>query len=100
MPVGEFCRQESISVANFYHWRRKLNGAPRRAARKPKPSSRGSGSVVSSASFVQVPLAEPRVAGWIEIVAVDGTLIRMPDRNLAAFERALAALSERPVCPR
>lgn len=30
LSVGDFCREEGVSVPTFYHWRKKLTPAPRR----------------------------------------------------------------------
>jgi len=115
LTISEFCRQEQISEANFYHWKRKLKGAAsrqappsrskRRAVRSQElspPSSarrqapdRASGQTdtTHSTTFVQIPLPQPRGGAWIEIVSTQGTVIRLPQHNLAAFEIALAALN-------
>lgn len=97
LTIAEFCRQESVSAANFYQWKRKLKGATRRATGKVKGKSAViNGSAGRSATFVQVPLPQPRGATWIEIVAADGTQIRLPHQNLEALELTLATLSGRP----
>ena len=121
LSVAEFCRREQVSVANFHYRKRKLSKRASRGATSvtpskdkrrasgskelPAPSSivpaRGGRSVSRQASatqgatFFQLPLPEPRGAAWIEIVSTDGTVIRLPQQNLAALELALAALSER-----
>ncbi len=96
VSIADFCRQESVAEAKFYYWKRKLYGAARGAALEVKPKSASSNGLVErSAPFVQVPLQESRGASWIEIVAADGTQIRLPQQNLDAFELALAALSGR-----
>ena len=115
LTISEFCRRERISEANFYHWKRKLKGkasrqAPpsrskRRTVRSQElslPSSarlqtpdRASGQTdtTHSTTFFQIPMPQPRGAAWIEIVAADGTQIRLPHQNLEAFELALTTLS-------
>lgn len=121
LSVAEFCRREQVSVANFHFRKRKLSqrpggGATTATPRKPERRALGSkglsapssivpkkrGRSVSrqadapqGASFFQIPLPEPGGDAWIEIVSPDGTLIRLPQQNLAAFELALAALSGR-----
>ena len=94
LPIAEFCRQESVSVASFHYWKRKLGGASQRAARKVDPVA-SNGVAHRPATFVQVPLPERRGMTWIEIVAADGTQVRLPEQNLDALELALAAISGR-----
>jgi len=96
LGVAEFCRQESVSVANFYRWKGQLKGAAKSATRNVKTkSSDRDDSVEPPATFVQVPLPEPQGAAWIEIVAADGTQIRLPHQNLDALELTLATISSR-----
>jgi hypothetical protein len=93
LSVTKFCQQEQISEANYYYWRRKLNGSTKRR----KAASRRSGSPTErdpgdGAPFIQLPVPSPRSSAWIEIAAADGTLIRLPQQNLAALKLALATL--------
>lgn len=96
LTVAEFCRRESVSVANFHHWKRKLKGVAKHTPRRAKAKADVTdGSLQHPATFVQVPLPEPPGVAWIEIVAADGTQIRLPHQNLDAFELALATISGR-----
>ena len=96
LSVSKFCQQEQISETNFYYWRRKLNGPKGR--RKSASRRRSERSAVkdqaAETSFFQLAVPEPRSSAWIEIVAADGTLIRLPQQNLAALELALATLAD------
>ena len=96
LTVAEFCRQEQISAANFHFRKRKLMGAVRHSSADESVARRAQ-SVASASSFFQLPVAESCSVGtWIEIVSADGTLIRLPQENLAAFEIALTLLPGRP----
>ena len=37
VTVAQFCRQEGVSQASFYHWRRKLRGQPVASQRDQAP---------------------------------------------------------------
>jgi hypothetical protein len=96
LSIAEFCRQESVSVASFSYWKRKLPGVAKPASRKVKAKAVTSdGSAEGPATFFRVPLPEPPGVGWIEIVAADGTQIRVPHQSLDALELALAAITGR-----
>jgi hypothetical protein len=47
----------------------------------------------SDATFVQLPLAPASMSPWIELVLLEGTVIRVPQQNLAALQTVLHALS-------
>ena len=96
LRVADFCQQESISVGNFYYRKRQLMGRRPRPGRKVK-STLVDGATRPPASFVQVPLPASQGPAWIEIVRADGTLIRLPQQNMEAFELALAVCSSRSV---
>ena len=114
LTISEFCRREQISEANFYRWKRKLKEAanrqapggskgrtvrskelsPQSAVRLQTPErASGQTDATHNATFFQIPLPQPRGGAWIEIVSNQGTVIRLPQQNLAAFELALAALN-------
>jgi hypothetical protein len=46
----------------------------------------------AEAAFVQLPLAPPRTSPWIELVLVEGTIIRVPQENMTALQTVLQAL--------
>jgi len=113
LSVAAFCREESVSQATFYTWKRKLQG--RRAARqtstkvratRPKrrkraAAARGQAARNSAArsslptravDFLQLPVRGVRTSPWIEMTLVDGTLVRIPQDNLAALSALLKLL--------
>ena len=46
-------------------------------------------------SFLPLPLTPPRGGAWVELTLMDGTVLRVPQHNLAALELVLTALSGR-----
>ena len=103
--VSEFCRRQRVSSATFYTWKRKLRGksppktkrtARQQPAGKPAPAARLSRNSASEAPFVQLPLAPASGSPWIELVLVEGTIIRVPQQNLPALQTILQALSSIP----
>lgn len=92
LSIAEFCQQESISATSFYKWKRKFNSAGRRTKRQGKPTD-ADDPVSRPATFVRVPLPQPRTASWIEIVTADGTQVRLPHENLNALQLVLATLA-------
>lgn len=94
LTIAAFCRRESVSVASFHYWKRKL-GANDRQAGKVRTRPLASDRPTEAATFVQVPLPQPRGLAWIEIVTADGTQIRLPHQSLGALEVTLAALAGR-----
>jgi hypothetical protein len=53
------------------------------------------------ANFLQLPVTAAQPAPWIELVMVDGTILRLPQQNLAALITALRVLrGERLELPR
>ena len=93
LTVAEFCRREGVPQGSFYSWKRKLRGKSRSKSRRPR--SRQTAVPVrlaSQAAFVQLPVSSARVNPWIELVLVEGTIIRLPQQNLAARQMVLRAL--------
>ena len=102
LTVAEFCRREGVSSATFYSWRRKLLGkspsrskrtARRQPAGTPTPGVGPEPKAPSDATFVQLPLTPASTSPWIEMVLVEGTIIRVPQQNLTALQTVLHALS-------
>ena len=102
LSISEFCRQENLSPHTLHGWRRKLRAATGGTSRmQPVRQARGvlvkrqkaAGSSVSprAAGFLQLPLAPAPQSPWIELSLADGTLVRVPQQNIAA---ALAVLRE------
>lgn len=105
LRVAEFCRREGVSPATFYLWRRKLQ-APRPPQAKKAPArqkkiaqtSRAGNSPATPPSlpFVQLPLSAGAACPWIEVVLAEGTVVRIPQQNLAALQTVLQTLGAAP----
>ena len=113
LSIAEFCRRENISSHGFYVWRRNLRQAAStrhesRGEARLQPSRRR-GAVVTSrrrhrsalvaptvppcpANFLQLPVTASQPAPWIELAMADGTILRLPQQNLAALITALRVL--------
>ena len=109
LSIAEFCRREDISSHSFYVWRQNLRQAARgrrgpRADAKSQRSQRGRaavtsrrpqhglGGVAAPAGFLQLPVPAAQPAPWIELAMADGTILRLPQQNLAALITALRVL--------
>jgi hypothetical protein len=113
LSVAAFCREEGFSQATFYTWKRKLRGsmAARKASskagrkghsrKKRAVAARGRASRSAAArsslptgavDFLQLPVRGMRTSPWIEMTLVDGTLVRIPQDNLAALSVLLKLL--------
>jgi hypothetical protein len=92
LSITEFCRQEGVSPASFYAWRRRVPGASSSEARSPL--------------FVSVDLPAPvMAAGGVRIELPGGAVLIMPVESsaellTAAIRAVLAATAgqERPAC--
>src|SRR5260221_8431820 len=91
--IGGYCRRERLSEASFHFWRAELRRRDQERAaamsrRRPAPSRR---------LFVPV-VVQPAVAATpIEVVAVNGRVIRVSAGfDAAAFRQVLAVVEERP----
>ena len=113
LSIAEFCRRENISSHGFYVWRRNLRAASHRR-RKPRADARSQHSRRRSAEvtsrrplrnafvgpaaslcptdFLQLPVAAAPTMPWIELAMADGTILRLPQHNLAALITALRVL--------
>jgi hypothetical protein len=110
LTVAEFCRQEGVSAGSFFAWKRKLLDPPPAGPRQKADQSRDGRPQKASGSkprhdqpevaFVQLPLAPARSAPWIELVLVEGTIIRLPQQNVTALETVLRTLRGGPACAR
>ena len=47
--------------------------------------------------FLQLPLTAVRPSPWIELALPDGTIVRLPQQNLAALTTVLRVLRGEPV---
>jgi hypothetical protein len=93
LSITAFCRAEKLSPHTFHVWRRKLRparqvrgvAAGRRRQARSTASSRATG-------FLQLPFAAGPQSPWIELALADGTILRLPQQNLAALVAALRVL--------
>jgi hypothetical protein len=104
LTVAKFCQREGVSTATFHGWKRKLQlqvprsprtkkAAPRRKTGSPTRRKGKSSATPTSAPFVQLPLPAPPASPWIEVVLAEGTVVRLPQQNLAALQTVLRTLS-------
>ena len=113
LSIAAFCRREHISAPGFYVWRRKLRqAAPRRQGSRAGASpqhSRQRGAVIARrrrlrdtlvvpaalprpTDFLQLPVRAAQATPWIELAMADGTILRLPQQNLAALIAVLRVL--------
>jgi transposase-like protein len=109
LSIAEFCRRENVSAHSFYVWRRNLREALRRrreprASTKSQRSRRQDVAAMSrrplhrsfvgarATNFLPLPVAAAQTAPWIELALADGTILRLPQQNLAALIAALRVL--------
>ena len=112
LSVAEFCRKEDISRQGFHAWKRKLFSAKptrrasgkacgaqrprqRRGIAKPRAralQTRAHPALPRPAEFLQLPLTTTAGSPWIELALADGTILRLPQQNLAALVATLRVL--------
>ena len=112
LSIAAFCRREGVSQASFHAWRRKLRtsasmqpsreAATRRSFETPRgtvthrprrrQSPADSAAATRPANFLQLPVLSARSSPWIELTLVDGTIVRLPQQNLAALHTVLRVL--------
>jgi hypothetical protein len=113
LSIVAFCRREGVSPAAFHAWKRKVcssasarqparEAAPaRRSRRRPVCGSLGqrlehlpakSPAAAHAEDFLQLPVQAVRSSLWIELSLADGTLVRIPQENLAALTTLLRVL--------
>ena len=112
LSIAAFCRRERVSQVSFHAWKRKLraSASPRpsreAAMTRRSPTQRGtvtghrgrralathSDTLKRSANFLQLPVLGARSSPWIELTLVDGTIVRVPQQNLAALHTVLRVL--------
>jgi hypothetical protein len=119
LTVAEFCRKENVSRQGFHVWKRKLRqaksaspGSSEAAAvehsRKrrslatgrrrlgpvpPRPTT----ALSAAPGFLQLPVTAVRPSPWIEVALPDGTIVRLPQQNLAALVAVLRAAGGEPL---
>ena len=84
LSVAEFCRQESVSDASFYQWRRRLQVD--KSGRKLAQES-GTRKQAASRPFVPIKVSAPSAVAEIEFP--NGVRIRVPASNAEALRAAL-----------
>jgi len=112
LSIAAFCRREGVSQVSFHAWKRKLRrSASARSTREAatirrsptqrgtvthrprrQPLATGSATATRSANFLQLPVLGARSSPWIELTLVDGTIVRVPQQNLAALHTVLRVL--------
>jgi hypothetical protein len=122
LSIAEFCRREHIPRQGFHVWKRKLlatmsaRRASHRAAgsrrfpkgraivaprRQPRSAAAKAAMPLRPAEFLQLPTMVAHGSPWIELALADGTILRLPQQNLAALITALRVLrGERLELPR
>jgi hypothetical protein len=62
-------------------------------SRRPLPRPRsGPATPTHTTAFLQLPVTAAQPSPWIELVLADGTILRLPQQNLAALITALRIL--------
>jgi transposase-like protein len=110
LSIAEFCRKERLSPHGFYVWRRKLrtttsaqpevamarrwrkrpqDSMPRRGPRPSRADLSGPGR---ACGFLQLPVTAMRPSPWIELSLADGTVLRLPQQNVATLLAVLRVL--------
>jgi hypothetical protein len=108
LSIVEFCRRERVSSHRFHAWRRKLYPAvsTRHAAskaarpqcssvtprRRTRPTLANPVTPPRPAEFLRLPVTAAQGSPWIELALADGTILRLPQQNLAALVTALRVL--------
>jgi transposase-like protein len=113
LSIAEFCRREKVSPHSFHAWKRKLRQpgparpASRSAAgakrsgnrrgivpprRKPRHAVAGPAVPTDTPGFLELPVAAVRPSPFIEVALADGTLVRLPQQNVAALVAMLRVL--------
>ena len=122
LSIAEFCRRENVPRQGFQSWKRKLRQtAPKRHESRTKAQrqrSRQRGAVVAlrrplrhallgpatppcPRDFLQLPVTAAQPSPWIELALAEGTILRLPQQNLAALIITLRVLrGERLDLPR
>jgi len=113
LTVEAFCEQEGVSTSMFYSWQRQLQDplptptasdvadtAPRTGKKRGGRPRRQQSEVVPATEsateqprgFLRLPVRNVRSIPWIELTLVDGTVVRIPQENLAALTTVLRTL--------
>jgi transposase-like protein len=113
LTIEAFCEKEGVSESVFYTWKRNLqdsmsapmasqaaDAARRPGKRRAKGLRRQRPQVVPTnkpatkhpQEFLRLPVRGVRSIPWIELTLVDGTVVRIPQENLAALTTVLRTL--------
>ena len=87
LSVARFCTQERVSVASFYHWRKKLGAE---AAKRRRPV-RGEG--FQPVAVVPAPSAGVPATAGVAIVLSGGTRIEVDAAHLDAVRTVIAEIA-------
>lgn len=110
--IAAFCRIENVSPQAFYVWKRKLRdaaiareqeGLRKNAATEAFPrrfvASQRSFATTATCplptrpvDFLQLPVTAAPTSPWIELALADGTILRLPQQNVAALVAVLRVL--------
>ena len=117
LSIVAFCRKEGVSPATFHVWKRRLRdststrplsreGQTAWRSRKQRadvtPHRRPCHSLAKPAmpthqpDFLQLPVTAARPSPWIELTLADGTVVRLPQGNIAALITVLQVLRGEP----
>jgi len=90
LTIKQFCKNEGISEAAFYAWRKKLMAAPK--------SSSLPETAAASGAFVEVALRDASLAA-LELVFSSGHRLRISSGvDAALLERVLSTLKRAGLC--
>jgi len=95
LTVSTFCDREQVSVAAFYHWRKKLAQQPAAPVAHAAELSRS--VPIVSRGFVPVKLLQSAV---IEVRLVNGVHLSLPTADLEVLRQTLLIVSQLPAKPR
>lgn len=96
LTIRAFCRQQGLSEASFYAWRRTL--AQRDPQTRCRPRQQGHGRADRPPAFVPVQVVPALPAASLEVVLSPGRVVRVPPGFDAATLRQLLALLEERSC--
>jgi len=118
LSIAAFCRRENLSPHSFHVWRRKFGTKmpPRRVLggtagtspsrkrrslamprRRSHPTRAKSALPARALNFLQLPVTAVQSSPWIELALAEGTIIRLPQQNLAALVTVLRVLRGEPL---
>ena len=113
LTVEAFCEEEGVSTSMFYTWKRNLQdlvstptasdvvetaqGPGKKRGRRPRRQRSqvvpaGEPATTRPREFLRLPVRGVRSIPWIELTLVDGTVVRIPQENLAALTTVLRTL--------